>query len=87
MSAAFHEKKDLLERLAKKAGCAYLSDLHAPQWASRLQAVLEEVAPEQAGLEEWNEAVDYITGTNQGYTSKKEAREQLLRYVKKIELE
>ena len=83
MSAVFHGTTNLLERLAEKAGCAYLSDLHAEEWAGRLQIALEEVGPEQAGLEEWNEAARYITGAKRQYPSAEQARDQLLAHVKK----
>lgn len=54
----------LLEFLAYKAGCPYLSDLQdiADWQRSRLARELEQIPAEDAGLREWNDALDYLTG-------------------------
>ena len=53
----------LLEFLAYKAGCVYLSDLHnASSWQKvRLVRELERVPAEAAALREWNDALAYLS--------------------------
>lgn len=84
MGAAFGEEKKLLELLAAKAGCGYLSDLHAPEWASKLKEALEKTAPDLAGTPEWNEAARYIAGGEREFSSAREAREYLIEYSKVV---
>ena len=52
----------LLEFLAYKAGCGYLSDLPRADCWQRLQLVraLEQIPPQAAALREWNDALDYL---------------------------
>lgn len=82
MGTVFHEEKKLLELLAAKAGCAYLSDLHAPEWAGELEKALEKTPPDLANATEWNEAARYIAGGEREFSSAKEAREYLIEYSK-----
>ena len=53
-------KVELLEYLQLKCNCEYLSDLkYSPYWLSRLRAMKR---PEQFTVEEWNQALEYLTG-------------------------
>ena len=54
----------LLDRLAYCAGCTMLSDLrHITHLERRrLIRVLEQMAPEDASLKDWNDALVYLTG-------------------------
>ena len=59
------EKKcSLLDTLAARMGCGYLSDLRfLSEWEmERLGRLIEEIPPEEATLEEWNDALEYLTG-------------------------
>ena len=55
-------KLPLLEFLAHKCGCEYLSDL--PQEAGRrpanLQWILSQIPAEATSLKEWNDALHYL---------------------------
>lgn len=52
----------LLDFLAYKAGCSYLSDLpRATGWQrARLARTLEDIPAEAASLRDWNDALDYL---------------------------
>ena len=54
----------LLDYLALRAGCTYLSDLHRPGPSQRAQLcrALAELAPDCAPQREWDDAVAYLTG-------------------------
>ena len=58
-------KTDLLEALSIQADCAYLSDLKhlVGLRRARLVRALERVPPDAAELREWNDALEYLTGT------------------------
>ena len=83
MSAAQDEKAKLLEKLALQVGCAYLSDLHAPQWAAQLLEALRATPAGAAELEEWKEAAQYITGEQKSFDSSQGALEFLVQYLEK----
>lgn len=50
--------------MACRAGCPLLSQLREPDWLVRstLLHTLEGLPPEAAPLEEWNDALHYLTG-------------------------
>ena len=54
----------LLEFLAYKAGCPYLSDLRflSPEQRRYLAQSLERLTPRKEDTWEWNAALDYLTG-------------------------
>ncbi len=53
----------LLDALALKAGCEYLSDLRClDAWKrARLVRALKDIPADAAGLKEWNDAVQYLS--------------------------
>ena len=61
----------LLEYLAYRAGCRWLSDLHCLDGCQRIRLhhVLEQLPPEAAPLREWNDAVTYLTGRQPAATA------------------
>ena len=61
----------LLEYLAYRAGCRWLSDLHCLDGCQRIRLhhVLEQLPPEAAPLREWNDAVAYLTGRQPAATA------------------
>lgn len=52
----------LLDYLAYRAGCTYLSDLrYLSRWEKvQLAQTLEQIAVEAASLRVWNDALDYL---------------------------
>lgn len=72
----------LLDRLAYCAGCTMLSELrHIPRLERRrLVRVLEQTAPEDASLKDWNDALVYLTGAAAEPTASS-ARAQLIEYL------
>lgn len=76
----------LLDDLARKAGCMFLSDLwFLPKWQrSRLAREIEKIPPNALSLREWNDTLDYLTGLP-GEQSSAQARSALLRALKRDE--
>ena len=76
----------LLEFLAYKAGCAYLSDQpHASGWQRvRLAHELERVPAEAAALREWNDALDYLAQAPPEETAQA-ARERLIQSLSRAQ--
>ena len=72
-------EKDLLDRLAARMGCAFLSDLHFLKSAQRteLARVLEGIPAEGASLQDRNDALDYFTSQPPEDTAEK-ARAKLI---------
>ena len=71
----------LLDFLAYKAGCQYLSDLPRINGA-RLARELEHIPAESASLHDWNDALDYLTGAPPEKTAQA-ARERLIHALEK----
>ena len=74
----------LLEFLADKAGCPYLSDLpRVSGWQRvRMARELEHIPAESASLHDWNDALDYLTGAPPEKTAQA-ARERLIHALEK----
>lgn len=70
--------KGLLDILAEKAGCMYLSDLRQPHVNSILIHSLREIDSSAFGLREWNEAAEYLTGKNCSFESREEVKKYIL---------
>ena len=75
-------KLGLLDYFSFKAGCMFLSDLHGPDKLLFIRDALQSIDPSQFRLEEWNDAVSYITGRNISFSSSEQAAEYLLSYHK-----
>lgn len=72
----------LLHRMAHASGCIYLSDL---RWSeeicrSALAALVEQLAPEDAQVQEWNDALTYLARAPAEPTAER-ARARLLDYL------
>ena len=80
----------LLDFLAAKAGCMYLSDLHTPVYQCMVGSIIRQTDVEYFSLSEWNDAVKYISGESKQFPDKTKAAEYLQNYayrpVKKPEL-
>ena len=69
----------LLEYLAGRCHCVYLSDLRFLNEAQRrrLACEIEAVSADAASLREWNDALEYLTGRSAEQTVE-EARKRLI---------
>lgn len=72
--------EDLLDYLWREAGCAFLSDLHFSDCLTRLQSVLQRLDAAQYPLQQWQEAIRYIAGTEQKFSYPETARQFLLQF-------
>lgn len=76
----------LLDILAAKADCMYLSDLRQPQYLPYIQHTLRKFAPEKFSLWEWNDAVSYLTGKDCTFQVQGQAKEYLLHQKNNFDL-
>lgn len=67
----------LLEYLAYRMGCGYLSDLHALRFSARFRYTLSLIALDDCAEAEWLEAARYLC-PDEGCASAGEARDALL---------
>lgn len=72
-------EKELLLVLSEKAGCMYLSDLKYVADKSQIKSELEQLPPQDFPLEQWNDAVKYLTGQDKTFDSAIEAKEFLIK--------
>ena len=74
-----HRGLSLLEYIALKAGCTYLSDLHyiSPQY---IRHIVREIDPSRFCLQEWNNTVEYITGNRTPFEDENQAAACLRNY-------
>ena len=70
----------LLEILANRAGCMYLSDLHQPKLLPAIRRALCNIPPERFSLWEWQDAVAYITGEQLPFENPEQAADYLKNY-------
>ena len=71
-------KMSLLELLAWRSDCQYLSDLrNSKGYTACILHELEKIDPEEAPLSEWNDALDYLAGAPAA-ENRKDAKKQLL---------
>ena len=70
----------ILEQLAQRSGCQYLSDLPRLERREQIRRILSDIGADRFTLREWNDAVSYITRVPCAYATAVEAREALLRY-------
>lgn len=75
--------KDLLDELTRLSDCLYLSNLHQPAWAPNILNALQYLAASQFSADEWQKALNYITGTPTAASSAEAARQQLLDHLKR----
>lgn len=57
--------QSLLDLLSIQMGCMYLSDLHCLSLGQRqyLAQTLSGLTPREEDIREWNDALEYLTGT------------------------
>ena len=73
-------KIGLLDYIAFKSGCAFLTDLHEYKNLLFIKTTLHSIDPSLFRLDEWNDAVAYITGKDISFQSGEQALKYLLSY-------
>ena len=68
----------LLDYLALKAGCMYLSDLHGRRYWFMVQHTLREIDCNAYSQQEWDDALTYLVGNTPESTAQK-TKEKLIR--------
>ena len=68
----------ILDYLSFKAGCMYLSDLRERKTLPFVQNAVARIDPNLFSLEEWNDAVYYITGEDVEFPTCEQAVQYLL---------
>ncbi|MEA4853435.1 MAG: hypothetical protein VB082_04050 [Christensenella sp.] len=82
---AYLEKKvGLLDVLAKKLRCEYLSQLRKTKLRMTLKEALVEIDPLDYGISEWNDAIQYITDEKIIFENVKQAKEYFLAQLEKM---
>ena len=75
-------RKGLLETLADQTDCLYLSNLRVPGWYQPVGLALRSIDPSEFRMDEWNEAVLYITGRTEAFSAPDDARNYLLQFIR-----
>lgn len=75
----------LLEILAFRSGCMYLSDLRQPGRLPAIRRALHHIHPQQFSLWEWQDAATYITGEAHLFENPEQAAAYLKKYQVKQE--
>ena len=75
-------QKGLLETLADQTDCPYLSNLRAPGWYQPVGHALQAIKPSEYKMDEWNEAIRYITGRAVAFSAPDDARNYLLQFIR-----
>ena len=71
-------KLGLLDYLSFTTGCAFLSDMRDRKNLPYVRSAVLRIKPSLFGLEEWNDAVRYITDQNVNFKTRDEAVQYLL---------
>lgn len=73
----------LLDTLSIQIGCTYLSDLHFLDTLQhrQLAEVLEHIAAGDFELREWNDALNYLTGSSQPKTDAEQSKAALIAWL------
>ena len=71
-------KQGLLEYLADKTGCMYLSDLRFTDNPKKLSKYINKIDTKEYSLHEWNDAVNYLTDREVNFNSESEAKDYLV---------
>lgn len=71
------EKKDILEALAERLECTYLSDLRTKEFQSRAVHMALEFSPEDYSAFQWRDAAGYLLSLTKQPRTIEEARKLL----------
>lgn len=69
---------DLLEVLAGKAGCMYLSDLKRPEMKIHIAHQLYQINASDFSLKEWKDAVQYLASETGVFHTEEQAKQYLM---------
>ena len=72
-------EKELLLVLSEGIGCMYISDLRYVEDKGRINSKLKQLPPQDFPIEQWNDAVKYLTGQGKTFDSAIEAKEFLIK--------
>lgn len=72
----------LLEYVSFKIDCMYLSDLRNPLYWFKIRRILRGIDCYAYDLNEWNDAVSYLTGESVSFSDVKQAASFLQTYKK-----
>ncbi|WP_343249566.1 hypothetical protein [Diplocloster hominis] len=75
---ASERSESLLDLIAREAHCDYLSDLHSLYLKGQLPEEISRITKDKFGVQQWNEAVSYITRRSLSFTDVQEAQQYLL---------
>lgn len=75
------KRMELLEYFATKLGCMYLSDLHQRCYLKEIPHLLSGINPEQYPMDEWKDAVFYLTSQQRAFETQAEAKAFLASYI------
>ncbi len=70
----------LLEILAYRLDCVYLSDLRQSWFLPAIQREISKISPKKFSLREWQDAVTYITEDRRPFESPEQAADYLKNY-------
>ena len=74
-------REGLLDTLASIIGCTYLSDLRFWPWKLGIETVLRAIPAGAYTVEEWADAVHYLTGHQRAFASAELAKQYLIFYL------
>ena len=80
-NGGIESNKGLLEYIAEKTDCTFLSDLHQTEH-EEIEKVLIRLDIETYSQKEWNDAVRYLTGRILDFTTKEAALAYIRDYKK-----
>lgn len=73
--------KGLLEYIAQKSECEYLSDLRIHKERYNIRKTIGEIEPQLYSLREWTDTVCYITERYTEFETVEQAVKYLLEYI------
>lgn len=73
-------EQGLLDFLAEEIGCEYLSELREGTRNKDIKKILVRIRADRFSMEDWKDAVEYLTAEKQQFQDKKMAKAYLLDY-------
>lgn len=70
--------KELLQDLADRIGCTYISDLRFLPEPDIIKVCMKEFKAEHYPVSDWNQAVQYLTKSRIEFTSGEEAKQYII---------
>lgn len=79
--AGQQQEAELLDFIARGAGCTYLSDLRQSRYIKKIKQVLENMDVEQFDIRQWNNAVSYLGESPMEFETPQQAVTYLIRML------